>query len=243
MESLPTPGGLRDPVSSLTHLGTAVLAVYVTLLFARLTRGDRVKRRSLLAFGLSMVVLYAASGLYHAVPGRRDDPAVCFFRQLDVSAIFLLIAGTFTPIIAVLLTGRRRRTMLATVWALAAAGVASRWLFSPITQPVTVVTFFAAGLPGFLPLRQYRRAVGPRGIAWGAAGCVCYIAGAVIDLADWPAPVPGLVNAHEVTHLLDMAGTTIHVLFMLRFVIPFDRRPARRHRRHARRAVALAANV
>jgi hemolysin III len=242
MESLPTLGGLRDPVSSLTHLGTAVFAVYVTLLFARLAGGDRVKRRGLLAFGVSMVVLYAASGLYHAVPGGHDDPLVAFFRRLDVSAIFLLIAGSFTPVIAVLLTGRRRRTMLVVMWSLAAVGVASRWLLPVVPQPVTVATFFAAGLPGFLPIRRYHRALGGRAIAWGAAGCACYIAGAVIDLADWPAPIPGLVNAHDLTYLLDMAGTAAHVLLMLRFVVPYDRRPARR-RRPRRRAPALAANV
>src|SRR2546423_5204408 len=96
--------------------------------------GDRVKGRGLLVFGVSMVVLYAASGLYHAIPGGYDDPAVTFFRQIDVSAIFLLIAGSFTPVVAVLLTGRRRRTMLTLVWSLAAAGVASRWLLPVVPQ-------------------------------------------------------------------------------------------------------------
>ncbi|HEY1379464.1 MAG TPA: hemolysin III family protein [Gemmataceae bacterium] len=242
MESLPTLGGLRDPVSSLTHLGTAVFAVYVTLLFARLAGGDRVKRRGLLTFGLSMVVLYAASGLYHAVPGGHDDPLVVFFRRLDVSAIFLLIAGSFTPVIAVVLTGRRRRTMLAVMWSLAGVGIASRWLWSAVPQSVTDATFFAAGLPGFLPVRRYYRALGGRAIAWGAVGCACYIAGAVIDLANWPAPVPGLVNAHDLTHLLDMTGTAAHVLLVLRFVVPYNR-PARRRRHARRRTRALAANV
>jgi hemolysin III len=221
LDSLPTPW-LRDPVSSLTHLGTAVLAVYVTLLFARLTAGDPVKRWSLLTFGVAMIVLYTASGLYHAVPGDPRDEFVAFFRRLDVCAIFLLIAGSFTPIIAVLLTGRRRRVMLTMIWSLATIGIASRWMLIAVPHAVTVATFALAGLPGFLPYRRYVRAVGRQAFAWGVAGAVCYAIGGIFDVIDWPNPIPGLVNAHELTHLLDMAGTACHVIFMLRFVVPYE---------------------
>jgi hemolysin III len=214
---------LRDPVSSLTHLGTAVFAVYTTMLFWRLAAGDRVKQWSLLAFGLSMVVLYTASGVYHAVPGSFYDPIVTWFRWIDVSAIFVLIAGTFTPIMAVLLTGRQRRVMLRAIWFLAVAGIAFKWLFPAVPHPITVCTFWIAGLPGFLPVAEYRRALDGRGMGWAFAGCVCYAAGGVCDVIDWPAPIPGLINAHEVTHLLDMAGTAAHVIFMLRFIVPYER--------------------
>jgi hemolysin III len=235
---------LREPVSSLTHLATAVFAVYVTLLFARLTRDEPAKRSALLVFGLAMVVLYTASGVYHAVPGRKLDPLVCEFRRLDVSAIFLLIAGTFTPIVAVLLTDPRRRVMLTVLWSLAAAGIASRWLLPRMPHPLTVCTFVAAGLPGFLPMRQYVKAVGPRAFGWGLGGAACYALGGICDVFDWPTPIPGLINSHELTHLLDMAGTGCHVIFMLRFVVPFER-PVVRHRRVRLRLAepALAANV
>jgi hemolysin III len=235
---------LREPVSSLTHLATAVFAVYVTLLFARLTRGEPAKRSALVVFGLSMVVLYTASGVYHAVPGHRSDPLVCEFRRLDLSAIFLLIAGSFTPIVAVLLTDPRRRIMLSVLWFLAAAGIASRFLMPWIPHPVTVCTFVAAGLPGFLPMRHYVRAVGPRAFGWGLGGAACYALGGVCDVFDWPSPIPGLINSHELTHLLDMAGTGCHVIFMLRFVVPFER-PVVVRRRLRRRAVetALAVNA
>jgi hemolysin III len=216
---------LRDPVSSLTHLGTAVFALYATLLFIRLTAGDAVKRRSMLVYGLSMVVLYTASGVYHAVPGEFLDPTVCFYRRIDISAIFLLIAGSFTPVISVLLAGRRRRVMLTLMWSLAAAGIALKWLAPGIPHPVTVCTFAIAGLPGFLPFAYYWRALDGRGWGWTLAGCLCFAAGGICDVCDWPTPIPGLINSHEVTHLLDMGGSAFHVIFMVRYVVPY-RRPA-----------------
>jgi hemolysin III len=242
MEAVPILG-LREPVSSLTHLAMAVFVIYVTLLFLRLTAEDDTKRRGLLVFGLSMIALYTASGVYHAIPGDRYDATVCFFRRIDVSAIFLLIAGSFTPIIAVLLTGRRRTTMLVLMWVLAAAGIAVKWAFPRIPHPVTVCTFALAGLPGFLPLEHYRRALGGRGLGWAFAGCAFFAVGGICDVADWPTPIPGLINAHELTHVLDMAGTAAHVIFMMRYIVPFEP-PAPPRRRSVRRAAtALAASV
>jgi hemolysin III len=236
--------GLREPVSSLTHLATAVFAVYVTLLFTRLTAGEPDKRRSLLVFGLSMIALYTASGVYHAIPGNFYDPTVCFFRRVDVSAIFILIAGSYTPIIAALLSGRRRHAMLWLMWTLAGAGIAIKWAFPRIPHPITVCTFALAALPGLLPLSEYRKAVGWRGLAWAFAGCLCFAVGGVCDVADWPTPIPGLINAHEITHLLDMAGTAAHVIFVIRFIVPYE--PAVPQRRRAVRRAAspeLVANV
>lgn len=235
--------GLREPVSSVTHLVMAVFTIYVTALLMRLTAGDNVKRRSMFVFGLSMIALYTASGVYHAIPGTFHDSRVCFFRGIDESAIFILIAGSFTPIIAVLLADRQRMTMLALVWSLAVVGIAIKWGFPGIPHPVTVCTFALAGLPGFLPMREYRRALNDRGMGWVFSGCACFAVGGICDVFDWPTPIPGLVNAHEVTHLLDMAGTSLHVIFMMRYIIPYQSPVAHRERPIRRPEPALAANV
>jgi hemolysin III len=214
--------GMREPVSSLTHLAMAAFTLYATLLFSRLTAADPIKRSAMRVFGFSMVILYTASGVYHAIPGNFYDPTVCFFRRVDVSAIFILIAGSFTPIMAVLLTGNRRRVMLTLIWSLAVGGIALKWAYPRIPHPVTVGTFAAAGLPGFLPFGDYRRALGGRGFGWVFFGCICFALGGVCDVAEWPAPIPGLINSHEVTHLLDMVGTAAHVIFMVRYIIPYQ---------------------
>jgi hemolysin III len=213
---------LRDPVSSLTHLLTSLCAVYVTLLLRRLTRGDRTKRLSLTCFGICMILLYAASGLYHAIPLPKTTPVVEVFRRLDHSAIYLLIAGTYTPVFAVLLRGRQRGLLLALVWLLACGGIAAKWLlpFTPIK--VSVAIYVALGWLGLLAFPELIRAVGLRAMALGGLGGLCYTAGALCEVAHWPVLVPGLFAWHEVFHLCDMAGTALHVAFMVRYVVPYQ---------------------
>ncbi len=224
---MPTPDlpplYLRDPVSALTHLATSVFAVYVTLLLRRLTRGDRTKCLSLTCFGVCMVVLYAASGLYHAIPLPRSSPTVQVFRRLDHSAIYLLIVGTYTPVVAVLYHGQRRGRYLAVLWLLACAGIAAKWLLPLAPLRLTVALYVALGWVGLLRVGELVGAVGWRGLAWGLGGGLCYTAGALCELARWPVLVPGFFAWHEVFHLCDMAGTAAHVIFMLRFVVPFER--------------------
>lgn len=212
---------LRDPVSSLTHLVASVFAAYVTLLLCRLARGDRTKRKSLACFGITAVVLYAASGTYHAIRLPLDSPTVEFFRRLDHSAIYLLIAGTYTPVFTVLLRGRQRAWLLTTVWLLAGAGIAAKWLWPIAPEAVSVGLYLALGWLGVVPLRALLRAVGWGGMAWGLGGGVCYTVGAACELARWPVLIPGVIGWHEIFHVCDVAGTALHVVFMIRCVIPF----------------------
>jgi hemolysin III len=216
---------LRDPVSALTHLSAGLVAAYAALLLWRLAGGDRTKRLSLACFGTCMVLLYAVSGTYHAIPLPKTSHTVEVFRRLDHSAIYLLIAGTYTPVFAVLLRGRLRAGLLAVVWLLAAAGVVAKWLLPIAADGLTIGLYLGLGWLVVVPLPALVRAVGVRGMAWGAAGGLCYTAGALFELARWPVLIPGLVGWHEILHVWVMAGTALHVLFMVRYVVPF-RRPA-----------------
>jgi hemolysin III len=212
------PGLFRDPVSAASHLLACVFAAYATLILGRLARGERPKRLSLACFGLSMTLLYGASGVYHALP---DSAARLVFRRLDHSAIYGLIAGTYTPVFVVLLRGRLRALMLALIWAVAAAGIALKWLLPLAPSPVTVGLYLAMGWVGILPLRALVRAVGVRAMAWGAFGGILYTAGALCELLKWPVLVPGVVGPHEMMHFFDVGGTMVHFGFMLRYVLPY----------------------
>jgi hemolysin III len=213
---------LRQPVSALTHLLWSIWGIYATAILWRLSRGDRLRQFAVGCFGFSLVLLYAASGIYHAVPASAPQ-TIAWLRRIDQSLIYVLIAGTYTPVFAVLLTGRLRLTLLAMTWGLAAVGIACNWLLPQPPYAVTVGFYLAIGWLGLVPIVPLVRAVGVRGMAVGIVGGLFYTLGAICDAIRWPVLYPGVVGSHEVFHVLDMGGTLTHVWFMLRYVVPFRR--------------------
>ncbi len=196
-----------------------LFGVYITALLWRLSRGDRLRQLSTGAFGLSMVLLYGASALYHAVPG--SEPLLPYLQKLDHSAIYVLIAGTYTPVFAVLLRGRLRLALLGLVWGLAGAGILAKWLLPWPPYQLTVSLYILMGWIGLLPIVPLIRAVGLQAMLWGLVGGLLYTFGGVCDAAQWPILLPGIIGYHEVLHLADMGGTLVHVFFVVRYVLPF----------------------
>jgi hemolysin III len=215
------PFVFRNPVSASTHLLWCVFGAYVTGILWRLARGDRVRQLSVGCFGLSMTLLYGASALYHAV--RVGEPYLNYFRLLDHSAIYVLIAGTYTPVCAVLLKGRLRAGLLVMIWTLAAAGIACKWLFSEPPHPVTVGLYIAMGWTGLIPVFQLVKAIGLQGMGWGLLGGLLYTAGGICEAVRWPILWPHVIGYHEVFHVFDMSATSVHIFFLIRYVLPFQR--------------------
>jgi hemolysin III len=209
---------LRNPVSSLTHLSWCVFSVFAAAMLWRLARGDRLRQISVGCFGVSMVLLYLASGVYHAL--TVDEPILRYFRLIDHSAIYVLIAGTYTPFFALLLRGRWRIVSLALVWGLAAAGIACKWALTAPPYPVTVGLYVAIGWIGLVPIVPLFRAVGARAMSVALLGGLFYTVGAVCDALRWPVLSPGF-RSHEVLHLCDILGTLTHIVFIIRFVLPY----------------------
>jgi len=210
----------RNPVSAATHLLWCLLGMYITALLWRLCRGDRLRQWSTGVFGLSVVLLYGASGIYHAVPGR--EPLLPYLQKLDHSAIYVLIAGTYTPVFAVLLHGRLRIVLLSLIWGLAGVGIAAKWLLPWPPYWLTVSLYIAMGWVGMLSIWQLIRAIGVQAMLVGLLGGLLYTFGGVCDAAKWPILLPGIIGYHEVLHLADMAATLIHVFFIVRYVLPFQ---------------------
>jgi hemolysin III len=167
-----------------------------------------------------MIVLYAASASYHGV--SLTGPELRIFKLLDHSAIYGLIAGTYTPAMVVLLPGGLRKWILiGGIWGLAVVGIACKWLLPETPYWVAVALYFGLGYSGLLPILEFKRSVGVRGLVWAFSGGAFYTVGGITDLIEWPALYPGVFAHHELFHIFTMAGTSCHFAFMMLFVVPF----------------------
>jgi hemolysin III len=215
---------LMDPLSALTHLVATGAALIGLVILIVLTRHDGPKMISLLVYGFCLVILYAASTLYHGV--KLPEPKRMGLNRLDHAAIFLLIAGTYTPIVYNLFADPVRWPMLTAVWLAAGLGVilklSSRRIHGFVNVAIylilswggAIVAIFMAGLPTAVPAN---------GLLLLLLGGIIYSVGFVTYYWHWPDPWPNIFGHHEVWHLFVIAASVSHFLFMLFYVVPVDR--------------------
>ncbi|HEY2787071.1 MAG TPA: hemolysin III family protein, partial [Fimbriiglobus sp.] len=201
----------RDPLCAFSHLLTAAWALFVTPFMVRLARPEPGRKLAVAAFGLSMVLLFLASGVFHGVPytAKNDPVEFRFFQRLDQSAIFVLIAGTNTPPLVILVGGRLGKRLLAGIWGLALIGIGCLWTLPKPPYAVVVGVSLGMGWLGLLPILRYYRSVGWRAMNWVWIGALLYTAGGICELTNWPWMRAGPVRfgPHEVFHLLCSAAS------------------------------------
>ncbi len=209
----------REPVSAWTHF--AALLVFLPGLLVLLRGGGSLgKRISLLVYGLSLVLCYSASTLYHGV--RLDGDRLGFFVRLDSVGIFGLIAGTYTPLAWNLMRGRWRAGTLALVWGTALSAIAliaSGRGFPPV---LGTTIYLAMGWGFVVCYARISRLVSHRAMIPVVLGGVSYSVGAVFNILHWPALWPGSFGTHDLFHLFVIAGSLAHYWFILRVVVPFE---------------------
>lgn len=196
-----------------THgLALAVSVAGAALLVVRAAlHGDAVHVVASAVFGATLVLLYAASTLYHAVPAPR---AKRLLRRLDHAAIFLLIAGTYTPLTLVCLRGGLGWTLFAAVWSLALLGVLLETAFPRRVRRVSLALYLGMGWMGVLAAGPMMRALPPEGLALLLAGGLAYTAG--VAFYAWRR----LPYHHAVWHLFVMAGSALHFSCILAYAVP-----------------------
>jgi channel protein (hemolysin III family) len=206
-----------QPVSSITHLCGAGVFAALSLALLRRGRGARSRLAALGVYTFSCVFLLSMSGVYHLLPFGGTARVV--LGRLDHAAIFVLIAGTFTPVVGVLVTGPERWVTLVAIWAAAAAGVVFKTIyFADVPEWAGLVFYLAMGWAGVVPGIQMWRRYGVtylRPLIWGG---VAYSVGAMLEFLRWPVLVPGVVRSHEVFHLAVLVGISCHWYFVARLV-------------------------
>ena len=210
----PRYGFAEEVASSVIHgigivLSIAGLAILVA--FSALYGGGTRAVVASSVFGATLILLYTASTLYHSVPG---GPAKQVFRTLDHIAIFLLIAGTYTPFTLLALPGAWGWGLFATIWTLAILGSAADLGMLKRYRKAAVIMYVLMGWVAVVAIEPLRENVQTGGLVLMFAGGVAYTAG-----------VPFYVSrrmpyGHAIWHLFVLAGSVLHYLSILLYVIP-----------------------
>jgi hemolysin III len=197
--------------NAITHLIASVLAVAGTAALIALA-ARRASARTITAlaiYGLMMVLLYLSSTLYHSLRGKPKK----VFHVFDHCAIYLLIAGTYTPFALVTLRGVWGWTLFGVVWGLALAGILKDVFFHGRYRVISVVLYVMMGWLVVIAFEPLKRALPPPGILWLAAGGVIYTAGIIFFALSKRVPY-----THGMWHICVMGGSVCHYVAVLLYV-------------------------
>ena len=192
-----------EQFNGITHLVGAALALAGLALLVTLAarQGDAWKIVSFSVYGATLFMLYGFSTLYHSLRGR----AKAIFRRFDHLAIYLLIAGTYTPFALVTLRGGWGWSLFGVIWGLAVVGMALEYLPRRGARILPVVIYLGMGWLALVALRPLWQALPLMGFVWLVAGGLCYTVGVVFYSLD-----EKLRHAHGVWHLFVLAGSISH---------------------------------
>jgi hemolysin III len=162
--------------------------------------------------------MYVISSLYHSVPW---EPAwKTRFQKLDHSMIFLVVAGTFTPIAIASLDGTILLLALGVVWGIAVTGILLKALMPDVRTSLSVTLQLVMGWSALIWVPWIWRELGPGAIALIVLGGACYTIGTVFYAVRWPKLFPRTFSHHELFHVLVIAGSSFHFFAILLYAIP-----------------------
>ena len=213
---------MKDPGSAITHFIAMILSILAAtpllLKSYRDTGHFTINSLSLAIFIVSMILLYAASTIYHTLD---ISPKINrMLRKVDHMMIFILIAGTYTPVCMLVLGDRTGWIMLALVWGIAAAGILINALWITCPKWFSSMVYIAMGWVCVLAFGKIIAALPRQAFGWLLAGGIIYTAGGVIYAMKLPIfnQKHRYFGSHEIFHLFVMGGSLCHYIMMYAFV-------------------------
>lgn len=204
----------EETVNAITHgIGFLMSIAALVFLVMHAAQSTGWHMAAAVIYGISMLGLFAASTLVHSFPeGRAKD----LFEIFDHSAIYFFIAGTYTPFMLIALNGRLGWTLLAIVWAAAAAGTLFKAFFVKRFLYMSTIMYIAMGWLIVIAWNPLSAAIPPEGMQLLVAGGLAYTLGAVFYV--WR----GFPFHHAVWHLFVLGGSVLHFLAVLLYVLPLE---------------------
>jgi hemolysin III len=206
---------LKDPFPAWSHWAGAALGVVALVALLRAAQGP-LQTIAFAVYGASLIALYAASAVAHSL--HWEGPRAHRLDRLDYAAIFLLIAGTYTPFCLVTLRGAWRWGILSAAWSIAAIGIVTVCRASGTRHWPRVVLYVLMGWMCVVPAGQLLRALPAPAIRWLLAGGVVYTAGAVVYLAKRPNLWRGRFGYHDLWHCMVLVGSACHFIAVIGYV-------------------------
>jgi hemolysin III len=214
---------VKDPGSAITHFIGMMMALFaaVPLLIRAASNPDRVHLISLSVFIISMILLYAASTIYHTL--NLSEATNRILRKIDHMMIFVLIAGSYTPICLIVLKGRTGYLLCALVWSISLIGIVIKACWITCPKWFSSVLYIAMGWICVLAFTQIITSLSGPAFGWLLAGGIIYTVGGIIYALKLPLFNSRHKNfgSHEIFHLFVMGGSACHFILMYVFVARF----------------------
>lgn len=205
---------LEEIVNALTHaagVGLSIAALVILMMFS-VMQHSILKIAGCALFGSSLIVMYTASTLYHAA---RSPDLKRFFKLVDHASIYGLIAGTYTPVVLVVLNGVWGWTLFSIVWGLALMGLVFKIFFIGRFERLSLIIYIAMGWLAVFAAEPLLHYLPRAGLMWLVAGGLFYTGGVAFYV------MRRVKFAHSLWHLCVLGGSICHFFLVLLYVIPF----------------------
>ena len=210
---------LREPVSGLTHLFGALMSVIaLSILVTNSVFSNNVLGIVAFSiFGASLILLYSASSIYHL--SWVSTKAIKVLRRIDHSMIYILIAGSYTPICLIALKGPWGWSIFRTIWGLAVVGILVKNFWFNAPRWLSTLFYTLMGWLLIIAIFPLSKVLPSGGMFWLFAGGIAYTVGAVIYATKWPKIPFKYFSFHETFHLFVLLGSFCHFWMMFKYVI------------------------
>lgn len=203
---------LKDPFSGLSHGVGALLGIAALVLLLVWSKGDPWRTTAFAIYGTTLILLYTGSALYHSLKVSEKAEGVLY--GLDRTGIYLLIAGTYTPLCLLPLRGGWGWSLFGVIWGLAIVGIVTDWILKQrVPHWLQALLFILMGWVFLVAIVPIFKTLSTAALCWLAAGGLIYSIGGAICVKH-PQPLPGRFHFHDLWHVMVMAASVCHFIFM-----------------------------
>jgi hemolysin III len=213
-----TLGKMENPIRGFLHGSAAIAAAVGLVVLLDRAWGRAGAVAGALVFGVALLLMYIVSSLYHSVPWAPEWKDR--LQRIDHSMIYLVVAGTFTPIAIASLGGVTLAVALGVVWGIAVTGILLKALMPRIGTHLSVTLQMVMGWSALIWAPWIWRELGPGAFALIVLGGACYVVGTVIYAIQRPRLFPRAFSHHELFHVLVISGSAFHFFAILLYAIP-----------------------